>query len=77
MANIPVDHVIENDVPIPVEVSSRVMPLRGLEVGQSILFPRERERYVRTKAARLKKSEGLVYTVHVVDEKHARVWRTA
>jgi hypothetical protein len=77
MTKVPVDYRVETGVPVPVEVASKSIPIGNLDVGESILFPKARRAYVQTKASRLKKSDGMEFTVRVVDDKHCRVWRKA
>lgn len=71
-----IDYRVEDGIPVPVSVGSTSIPLRELQVGQSILFPRSRRAYIQTKASRLKK-EGMKFTVRTVDDKNCRVWREA
>lgn len=72
---IEVDYEIDNGVPIPVRVYP-ALPLRDLEVGQSIGFPLERRPNVQSSASRLKKETGMEFTVRAIDDENARIWRT-
>lgn len=67
---------VDKDVPIPEPRPSGV-PISTLEVGESILFPREERAAVSSNAAKLKKRKGMEFTVRLEDEHSCRVWRIA
>lgn len=70
--NIPV-YQVEDDVPIPVKIST---PLERLAVGESFSFPLDKRRSIQTQASALKKRDDKEFTVRKVDDEVARVWRT-
>lgn len=71
---ISVDYKVETGVPIPVQ-RSEPLPLRGLKVGESILFPMKRRTTIMSYASRLKRKEGMQFTTKKVDENSCRIWR--
>jgi len=70
---------IDSDVPMPEEPETfnDAFPLERLEVGESFEFPYEHRKYVQSRASTIKRRKGMEYTVRKVDDKSARVWRTA
>lgn len=78
MKKIPI-YTIDSGVPLPPERMGvlRVYPIDKLEVGESILFPREDRAKVQIGASQLKKRSGKTFTVRVMDDKNVRIWRTS
>lgn len=76
MSKVPI-YTIDSGVPAPndgVPTRERV-PIGQLEVGESILFPKELRPAVIGLAHRLKKSESKKFTVKKMDDNNSRVWR--
>lgn len=65
---------IENEVPIPIKRSAQV-PLRELEVGQSVVFPLEHRPNIQSMASRTKRETGKAFTIKKLSEIEARIWR--
>jgi hypothetical protein len=71
------DFTPEESVPTPKPRRVRYhIPVKDLEVGQSILFPKTERYYVATTASNMKKKTGKEFTVRAVDTDNCRIWRT-
>jgi hypothetical protein len=64
---------IDTAVPIPGRAS---YPLEALKVGESFLFPVSKRTSVQSRVSRLKREQGLEFTVKKMDNDNCRVWRT-
>lgn len=64
---------VERQVPIP---NKENVPVKELEVGDSVAFPEFKRNAVASTASRLKKEEGKEFTVRKIGENTCRVWRT-
>ena len=74
--DIPV-YKVDSGLPMPDPIAEwGKMPLSGLEVGDSFLFPIEFRNYVQARASTIKKNKGKEFTVRKQDADSARVWRT-
>jgi hypothetical protein len=73
MKKIPVRYEIDDGVNIP--VTRLHVPLRDLEVGQSVEFPKERRASIASIASRLKRETGRVFTIKITNESTCRIWR--
>lgn len=73
------DIVIER-VPLPDRISTKDLPIRDLEAGESFQLPRSDEKYVnrvRQKASRISAINGATYSVLKQDDNTYRFYRTA
>ena len=67
-------YTIDSGVPLPAE-RVLMVPLKHLEIGQSILFPLEKRRSVATMASVAAKTLNRKFTIRKQNAKEARVWR--
>lgn len=65
---------IEDSVPIPVR---KGLPLKDLEVGQSVVFPRLDRASVQSRASVIKRETGKTFTIKKLDDDTCRIWRVS
>lgn len=66
---------VEDSVPVPVRITEPKLNLVGLEIGQSIAFPRARRNNVQSYASALKRRKAMEFTISIIDEQNCRIWR--
>lgn len=73
------DIVIER-VPMPDRISTKGLPIRDLDVGESFVLPRSDDKYIariRQRCSRLSAVNGATYSVLRQDDNSYRLFRVA
>lgn len=68
---------VDKNVPVPTDRAAYgEIPIKDLEVGESIVFPATRRSGVQSNASRVKKATGKEFTIRKVNPTDCRIWRT-
>jgi len=68
------DYKIDKNIPIPY-YEPYELPLREMQVGDSVEFPEKIRACVATRASSLRRVEGLQFTLRKTGDGTCRVWR--